>query len=143
MSKTESSYKMTIRLPALTEYRLERDYRLDGSRGKNEFIERAVTRYLDFLEAEQSETLPVAIQSAIAGQLGMFEDRLSKLMFKQTVETDMALSALLKRFEIDPDCLKKLRAESVKNVKATNGRLTFERKAQEQYDEGEDNLWQD
>ena len=73
----------------------------------------------------------------------MFEDRLSKLMFKQTVETDMALSALLKRFEIDPDCLKKLRAESVKNVKATNGRLTFERKAQEQYDEGEDNLWQD
>ena len=69
MSKTESSYKMTIRLPALTEYRLERDYRLDGSRSKNEFIERAVTRYLDFLETEQSETLPVAIQSAIAGQL--------------------------------------------------------------------------
>ena len=143
MSKTESSYKMTIRLPALTEYRLERDYRLDGSRSKNEFIERAVTRYLDFLETEQSETLPVAIQSAIAGQLGMFEDRLSKLMFKQTVETDMALSALLNYLNIDPDYLKKLRAESVKNVKATNGRLTFERKAQEQYDEGEDDLWQD
>ena len=144
MSKTESSYKMTIRLPALTEYRLERDYRLDGSRSKNEFIERAVTRYLDFLETEQSETLPVAIQSAIAGQLGMFEDRLSKLMFKQTVETDMALSALLKRFEIDPDCLKKLRAESVKNVKATNGLLTFEQKAREQLDDGAgDDQWPD
>lgn len=139
MSKTENIYKMTIRLSPLTEYRLERDYRLDGSRSKNEFIEKAVTRYLDFLEAEQSETLPTAIQSAINGQLGMFEDRMAKLLFKQAVETDMALSALLKRFEIDPDYLKKLRAESVKNVKATNGRLTFERKAQEQDDEE----WQD
>lgn len=139
MSKTENIYKMTIRLSPLTEYRLERDYRLDGSRSKNEFIEKAVTRYLDFLEAEQSETLPTAIQSAINGQLGMFEDRMAKLLFKQAVETDMALSALLKRFEIDTDYLKKLRAESVKNVKATNGRLTFERKAQEQDDEE----WQD
>lgn len=73
----------------------------------------------------------------------MFEDRIAKLMFKQTVETDMGLTALLSYLNIDPDYLKKLRAESVKNVKATNGRLTFERKAQEQYDEGEDDLWQD
>lgn len=139
MSKTENTYKMTIRLPALTEYRLERNYRLDGSRSKNEFIERAVTRYLDFLEAEQSETLPVAIQSAINGRLGMFEDRLSKLLFKQVVETDMALSVLLKHFEIGTDYMKKLRAESVKAVTATNGYLTFEQKAQEQDDEE----WQD
>lgn len=143
MSKTKNIYKMTIRLSPLTEYRLERDYCLDGSRSRNEFIEKAVTRYLDFLEAEQSETLPTAIQSAINGQLGMFEDRMSKLLFKQTVETDMALSALLKHLGIDPDYLKKLRAESVKSVKATNGRLTFEQKARGQDDEGEDDLWQD
>lgn len=143
MSKTESTYKMTIRLSPLTEYRLERDYRLDGSRSRNEFIERAIVRYLDFLEAEQSETLPLAIQSAIAGQLGMFEDRMSKLLFKQTVETDMALSALLAYLKIDPDYLKKLRAESVKNVKTTNGRLTFEQKVGDQGDESEDGLWQD
>ncbi len=141
MSKAENTHKMTIRLSPLTEYRLERDYRLDGSRSRNEFIERAIVRYLDFLEAEQSETLPLAIQSAIAGQLGMFEDRMSKLLFKQTVETDMALSALLAYLKIDPDYLKKLRAESVKNVKATNGRLTFEQKVGDQGDESEDGLW--
>ena len=139
MSKTENTYKMTIRLSPLTEYRLERDYSLDGSRSRNEFIEKAIVRYLDFLEAERSETLPVAIQSAIDGRLGMFEDRLAKLLFKQTVETDMALSALLAYVNIDPDYLKKLRAESVNSVKATNGRLTFERKALEQ----EDDQWQD
>lgn len=143
MGKTENTYKMTIRLSPLTEFRLDRDYSLDGSRSKNEFIERAVIRYLDHLEAGQSETLPIAIQSAIDGRLGMFEDRMAKLMFKQTVETDMGLTALLSYLNIDPDYLKKLRAESVKNVKATNGRLTFARKVQEQYDEGEDDLWQD
>lgn len=139
MSNTQNTHKMTIRLSPLAKYRLEVGYQQDGSRSKNEFIERAVTRYLDFLEAEQSETLPTAIQSAIAGQLGMFEDRLAKLMFKQAVETDMGLTALLGYLNIDPDYLKKLRAGSVKNVKATNGRLTFERKAQEQDDEE----WQD
>ncbi|BDF68491.1 hypothetical protein CE91St43_24630 [Oscillospiraceae bacterium] len=139
MSKTENTYKMTIRLSPLAKYRLGVGYQQDGSRSKNEFIERAILYYLDQLEAERNGTLPVAIQSAIDGRLGMFEDRMSKLLFKQAVETDMALSILLEHLGIDPDYLKKLRAESVKSVKATNGRLTFERKAQEQDDEE----WQD
>ena len=143
MSKSENTHKMTIRLSPLTKYRLEVGYQQDGSRSKNDFIERAVLFYLDHLEAERNGTLPVAIQSAINGQLGMFEDRMSKLLFKQTVEMDMALSALLAYLKIDPDYLKKLRVESVKNVKATNGWVTFEKKVQEQYDEGEDDLWQD
>lgn len=143
MSKSEDTYKITVRLSPLTEFRLDRDYRLDGSRSKNEFIERAITRYMDRLEAEQSETLPLAIQSAIDGRLGVFEDRIAKLLFKQTVETDMALSALLDYLNIDPDYMKKLRAGSVRNVKATNGRLTFEQKVREQEDYDEDDVWQD
>lgn len=143
MSKSEDTYKITVRLSPLTEFRLDRDYRLDGSRSKNEFIERAITRYMDRLEAEQSETLPLAIQSAIDGRLSVFEDRIAKLLFKQTVETDMALSALLDYLNIDPDYMKKLRTGSVRNVKATNGRLTFEQKIREQADYDEDDVWQD
>ena len=95
MSKSENTRKMTIRLSPITEFRLERDYRLDGSRSKNEFIERAITRYQDILEAEQNETLPPAIQSAIDGRLGMFEDRLARLFYKLAVEIDMGMSAVL------------------------------------------------
>lgn len=143
MSKSENTYKMTIRLSPLAKYRLEVGYQQDGSRSKNDFIERAVLFYLDHLEAGRNGTLPVAIQSAIDGRLGMFEDRMAKLMFKQTVETDMGLSVLLEHLGIDLDYLKKLRTESVKNVKATNGRLTFEQKVGDQGDESEDGLWQD
>ena len=143
MGNTKNGNKMTIRLSVLTDYRLRQGYRRDGSRSKNEFIERAIVRYLDALDAEQNETLPAALQSAIDGRLGMFEDRLAKLIFKLAVEADMGLSALLNYLTLDPDYLHKLRAESVKSVKATNGRLTLEQKVREQYDEGEDEEWQD
>ena len=144
MSKTENTHKMTIRLSPITEFRLERDYRLDGSRSKNEFIERAITRYQDLLETEQNETLPTAIQSAIDGRLGMFEDRLARLFYKLAVEMDMGMSAILDCIQLDADYLRKLRSDSVKNVKATNGLLTFEQKAREQLDDGAgDDQWPD
>ena len=143
MRNTKVSNKMTVRLSDLTAYRLETGYQRDGSRSKNEFIEKAIVRYLDSIEAEQSETLPIAIQSAIDGRLGMFEDRLAKLLFKLAVEADMGISSLLSYLKYDPGYVQKLRANSVKNVKATNGRLTFEQKVKEQYEEGEDDAWQD
>ena len=144
MSKTENTHKMTIRLSPVTEFRLERDYRMDGSRSKNEFIERAITRYQDLIEVEQNETLPTAIQSAIDGRLGMFEDRLARLFYKLAVEMDMGMSAVLDCIQVDADYLRKLRSDSVKNVKATNGLLTFEQKAREQLDDGAgDDQWPD
>ena len=144
MGKSKNTHKMTIRLSPITEFRLERDYRLDGSRSKNEFIERAITHYQDLLEAEQNEALPEAIQSAIDGRLGMFEDRLARLLYKLAVETDMGISAVLDCIRMDSDYLRKLRADSVKNVKATNGLLTFEQKAREREDNAEgDDQWTD
>lgn len=140
MSKTKHDRKMTIRMSELTAFRLERDYRLDGSRSKNEFIERAIVHALDTLEAGQSQMLPVALQSAIDGRLGLFEDRIAKLLFKLAVEMDMGLNALLDYLKIDPDYIHKLRARSAKEVKSTNGRLTFERKVMEQ--EEDDDPWQ-
>ena len=144
MGKSKNTHKMTIRLSPITEFRLERDYRLDGSRSKNEFIERAITHYQNLLEAEQNEALPTAIQSAIDGRLGMFEDRLARLLYKLAVETDMGISAVLDCIRMDSDYLRKLRADSVKNVKATNGLLTFEQKAREREDNAEgDDQWPD
>lgn len=140
MSKTKQDRKMTIRMSELTAFRLERDYRLDGSRSKNEFIEKAIVHALDTLEAGQSQTLPVAIQATIDGRLGLFEERIAKLLFKLAVEMDMGLNALLDYLKIDPDYIHKLRARSAKEVKSTNGRLTFERKAMEQEEDGD--LWQ-
>lgn len=47
MSKSENTYKMTIRLSPLAKYRLEVGYQQDGSRSKNDFIERATIENFD------------------------------------------------------------------------------------------------
>ena len=45
---------------------------------------------------------------------------------------------------MDSDYLRRLRADSVKNVKATNGLLTFEQKVREREEIAEgDEQWQD
>ena len=64
--------------------------------------------------------------------------------YKLAVETDMGISAVLDCIRMNSDYLRKLRSDSVKNVKATNGLLTFEQKAREQLDDGAgDDQWPD
>ena len=100
--------------------------------------------YADYLAGQVNGVLPVAIQSAIDGRLGMFEDRLAQLLYKLTVETDMGISAVLDCIQLDADYLRKLRADSVKNVKMTNGLLAFEQKVKALESSAEGNgQWQD
>ncbi len=54
----------------------------------------------------------------------------------------MGFNALLDYLKIDPDYIHKLRARSAKEVKSTNGRLTFERKVLEQEDKDDGDPWQ-
>lgn len=121
--------RFPLRLDALTRFKVERWYEQDGCQSRNDFILRAVNFYVDYLEGQENCVLPPAIQSAIDGRLGTFEDRMAKLLYKLAVEMDMGISTLADCVRIDEDYLKKRRAESIKNVKATNGKLTFEEKA--------------
>ena len=133
--------KFALYLPPEKKAELERQYREDGCRSITAFIEKAIDFYLGYLDANSAGAyLPKEIQSAIDGRLGIFEDRMAKLLYKLTVEVDMGVTAALDCLQIDPDYLRKLRANSVRNVKATNGMLTFEQKARDY--EGEDQ-WRD
>ena len=133
--------KFALYLPPEKKAELERRYREDGCRSITAFIEKAIDFYLGYLDANSAGAyLPKEIQSAIDGRLGIFEDRMAKLLYKLTVEVDMGVTAALDCLQIDPDYLRKLRANSVRNVKATNGMLTFEQKARDY--EGDDQ-WRD
>ena len=133
--------KFALYLPPEKKAELERRYREDGCRSITAFIEKAIDFYLGYLDANSAGAyLPKEIQSAIDGRLGIFEDRMAKLLYKLTVEMDMGVTAALDCLQIDPDYLRKLCANSVRNVKATNGMLTFEQKARDY--EGEDQ-WRD
>lgn len=136
--------RFPLRLDDVTRWKIESWYKQDNCQSRNEFVVNAVNFYADFLAGQVNGVLPSAIQSAIDGRLGMFEDRLARLFYKLAVEMDMGMSAVLDCIQVGKDYLRKLRSDSVKNVKATNGLLTFEQKAREQLDDGAgDDQWPD
>ena len=137
--------KFALYLPPEKKAELERRYREDGCRSITAFIEKAIDFYLGYLDANCTGAfLPKEIQTAIDGRLGVFEDRMAKLLYKLTVEMDMGMSATIECVGIDSGYLRKLRSDSVKNVKATNGLLTFEQKVKDYEDASEgENQWRD
>ena len=121
---------------------LERRYQEDGSRSLTAFIENAVDFYLDYLSANSAGLfLPTSLKSYLDGRLGRLEDRLSSLIFKQAVEQDMVAGILADAFQFSEDDLHRRRAESVNNVKKTNGRISLEQRVRDAWEE--DDEWQD
>lgn len=135
----EKENRLNFRMTAETAAKIEQWYKQDHCRSKNEFIEKAVNFYADYLSAQDNSMLPYAVQSAIDGRLKLFEDRMAALLFKQTVETDMGLSILLQSVNVDEEVLRHERAKSISAVKRTNGRLRLEQELRE----SENDEWQD
>ena len=124
MSK-EGQERITFRTSTKTRSAIEQLMGEDGSRSMNEFIEHAVIRYIDQILMSKSTTLPKAISSAIDGRLGMLEDRLSALQFNNSVELDMLVQIIAHAYKFNDTTLRKLRSDSVKNVKQTSGRVSL------------------
>ncbi len=140
---TETRNRLALRMQPETKQRIEQWYQADNCKSQNEFVEKAVNFYADYLSARDNSLLPATIQSAIDGRLGMFENRMAKLLYKLAVEMDMGMSAVLDCVQVDDDYLRKLRSDSVRNIKATNGLLTFEQKVRDYEDTEGNDQWQD
>ena len=125
MSKKE---KFALYLTPEKKARLERRYQEDGSRSITGFIERAIDFYLDYLSANNAGLfLPTSIKSYLDGRLGQLEERLSWIIADS--------------FQFSEEDLRRRRAESVRNVKQTNGRISFEKRVRESWED--DDGWQD
>jgi hypothetical protein len=118
--------RFALYLPAELRSQIDRWNTSDGSTSINEFIIKAIQFYLSHLAAnENNPLLPTAISTAIEGRLGIFEDRMARLLFKQTVEMAMLESILAVQLELGKSDLDELRSWCVDTVKHTNGRLSF------------------
>ena len=121
---------------------LERRYQEDRSRSFTDFIERAVDFYLDYLSANNAGLfLPTSIKSYLDGLLDQLEGRMSSLLYKQAVEQDMVAGILADAYQFSGEDLHRRRAESVQNVRKTNGRISLEQRVRGAWEE--DDEWQD
>ena len=137
---SDNKDRLTYRPEPETKQKIERWYQADNCRSKNEFIEKAVNCYADMLAAGESTTLPRAVQSAIDSRLKLFEDCIASLLYKQAVELDMLSGIIADSFQFSEEDLRRRRAESVRNVKQTNGRISFEKRVRESWED--DDGWQ-
>lgn len=121
---------------------MERCRKLEGSRSTTEYVRNAVKFYNSYVSNNDAGLfLPRSIKSYLDGRLGQLEDRVSGLLFKQAVEMDMFSGILADSFQFTEDDLRRRRANSVRNVKQTNGRISFEKRVRESWED--DEQWQD
>ena len=134
--------RLSLRVSPVTSYRLHTAYRKSGCRSMNELAEKAIGFYLDYLEASNAgDFLPTALKSYVDGRLGKLEERFSSLSFRQAVEMDMMAGILADGFRLREEDLRRRRAESVNNVKRTNGRISLEKYVREGWEDEDE--WQD
>ena len=138
MSRKE---KFPLYLTPEKKARLERRYQEDGSRSITAFIENAIDLYLDYLSANDAGLfLPASVKHYLDSRLDQMEDRLASLAFKQAVELDMMAGILADAYQFKEGDLRRRRAESFRDVKRTNGRITLEQRVREAWEE---DAWQD
>ena len=121
-----------------TKRKIDQWYEAAGCHSRNQFVEQAVNFYADHLALQDNSSLPRAVTSALDGRFGMFEDRLASLLYKHSVELDMVMGILADSYEFTEEDMRRRRADSVRNVKQTNGRLSFEQKVRAEEDEWPD-----
>ena len=74
---------------------------------------------------EATAYLPPALVAAMRGTVQDSENRIARLLFKLAVEVNMMMNVLAAGMEISDEDLKMLRARSIREVKQTNGRISF------------------
>ena len=141
----ESRERLALRMQPETRKRIEQWYAADNCQSMNEFVEKAVNFYVDHLEIQDNKTLlPIAIMSAIDGRLSRLEDYIARRDFTRCVEQDMTNGIIAEAFQMDEDALKRIRAQSVRNVKATNGLISLEKRVRSRQEQDwDDDEWQD
>ena len=83
------------------------------------------------LPEDVSEFLPPIILHALRGTIQCSENRISRLLFKLTVEISMMMHVLAMGLEVNTDQLDALRWQCVQEVKKTNGSITFKETLQQ------------
>ena len=107
-------------------------------KNRSEFLDCAARFYAGYISGEDAlEFLPSALVSALRATIQNSESRTARLLFKLAVEIDMMMNVLAVGMEVPTEDLEKLRAQCVRNVKATNGSISY-KEAQERQSSGQD-----
>lgn len=118
--------KHTIWLPDSTWQKVEDYYRTDNCAAKNEFIKKAIEFYVGSLNTKNASAfLPEVLSATLTGTLDGFAGRISSLLFKQGVDINLMAQIIAYDTDIDEGTYERLRGKAIRDMKRTNGRISF------------------
>ena len=106
---------------------IDRASEMDDCKSRSEFLEKAALFYAGYVSGQDAIAyLPPALASVLRGTVQDTENRICRLLFKQSVELDMVMNLLAAGMEIPEEQLRSLRERCVQNVKKTSGSVTLD-----------------
>ena len=123
----ENRHRHTVWMDDAVWDQVESRYQRDNCSTRNEFIEKAVQFYSGYMDTESADAyLPKVLADILEGKLGALGKRIGHLLFKLSVDQNLMGNVLAAGIDINPDELRKARVRCVKEVKETNGEISFE-----------------
>ena len=126
MAEKQDKNKIALRLSAEQLNKLDGYVKIANAPSRNQFMLDAIEFYGGYVSSEKNKFLPNAIASAMVGIVDGSEDRISRIIFKNTVELSMVMNILAAVADVDEDKLRALRVKCIKDVKGTTGKINFE-----------------
>lgn len=118
--------KFPLWLTPETKTAVEENFKADNCKSQSEYIEKAIRFYTGFIHTQNAlDYLPSVLSSILIGTMDNFGDRIGKLLFKQAVECNITNHILAADTDIDIPTYEKLRGRSVREVRETNGKISF------------------
>ncbi len=123
----EEKVRFQMRIDPDTDRKIKATMPLANCRSQNEFVEKALRFYCDYLTAgDCTAVLAPMYLSALRGTVQDTENRICRLLFKLAVEQDMVMNVLAAGMEIPDEQLRALRGRCIQNVKKTSGSITLD-----------------
>lgn len=102
-------------------------YKTDNCSSRTEFMEKAIRFYIGYVTSGNAQDyLANVIPSAVKGIVDESANRMGRLLFKIAVEMAVVENILAAACDVDEIEVKRLRGQCVKEIKSTNGLLSFE-----------------
>lgn len=99
---------------------------LDNCSNRSEFVMNALKFYIGYMNTKNASAfLPEALSAMLTGTLDGFAGRINSLLFKQGVDINLMGQIIAYDTEIDDGEYERLRGKAIRDMKRTNGRISF------------------
>lgn len=102
-------------------------YKTANCSSRTEFMEKAIRFYIGYVTSDHTQDyLSQVIPTTMKGIVDESANRMGRLLFKIAVEMAVVENILAAVCDVDEIEVKRLRGQCVKEIKSTNGLLSFE-----------------